>query len=155
MFERKSSNGLLNTLLAVAFCLGLCANASAQSTATLQGTVPDPQGAVVSNAKVTVRSRETGAARTAETDEAGGYQFASLQPGTYGIEVQAQGFQTHVVSSVTIEVARTVVQNFQLTVGSVSQTITVVSDAPLAAREPEGRTSLRRPRASHADDSRE
>jgi hypothetical protein len=131
MFERKSSNGLLHTLLAVAFCLGLCADASAQSTATLQGTVTDPQGAVVNGAKVTVRSRETGAERAAQTDEAGGYQFASLQPGTYGVEVQAQGFQTHVVSAVSLEVARTVVQNFQLTVGSVSQTVTVVSDAPV------------------------
>ena len=131
MFERKSSKGFLNSLLAVAFCVGLGANASAQSTATLQGTVTDPQGAVVSGAKVTVRSRETGTERTAQTDEAGSYQFASLQPGTYGIEVQAQGFQTHVVSSVTLEVARTVVQNLQLTVGSVSQTVTVVSDAPV------------------------
>ena len=51
MLERKSSNGLLNTLLAAAFCLGLCANASAQSTATLQGTVTDPQGAVVGSAR--------------------------------------------------------------------------------------------------------
>ncbi len=83
MFERKNSSRLLHTLLAVAFCLSLGANASAQSTATLQGTVTDPQGAVVGNAKVTVRNRETGAERTAETDEAGGYQFASLQPGDY------------------------------------------------------------------------
>jgi hypothetical protein len=131
MFERKSISRLLNALLAAAFCLCFGAGVSAQSTATLQGTVTDPQGAVLSNAKVTVRSRETGAERTAETDEAGTYQFASLQPGTYSIEVQAQGFQTHVVSSVSLEVARTVVQNFQLTVGSVSQTVTVVSDAPV------------------------
>jgi carboxypeptidase family protein len=131
MFERKSSNGLLNTLLAVAFFVVVCANASAQSTATLQGSVTDPQGAVLSGAKVTVRSRETGAERTAQTDEAGGYQFASLQPGIYTVEVQAQGFQTHVVNSVSVEVARTVVQNFQLTVGNVSQTVTVVSDAPV------------------------
>ncbi|MFL6257917.1 MAG: TonB-dependent receptor domain-containing protein [Pyrinomonadaceae bacterium] len=131
MFERKSSFGFLNSLLAVAFCLSLCATVSAQSTATLQGTVTDPQGAVLNGAKVTVHSRETGTERTAQTDEGGSYQFASLQPGTYSIEVQAQGFQTHVVSSVSLEVARTVVQNFQLTVGSVSQTVTVVSDAPV------------------------
>jgi hypothetical protein len=131
MTERKSISHLLNTLLAAAFCLGLCATAAAQSTVTLQGTVTDPQGAVVNGAKVTVRSRETGAERSAQTDEAGSYQFASLQPGTYGIEVQAQGFQTHVVSSVSLEVARTVVQNFQLTVGSLSQTVTVVSDTPV------------------------
>jgi hypothetical protein len=136
MFERKSSSGLLNSLLlnsllAAAFCLCLGADASAQSTATLQGTVTDPQGAVLGGAKVTVRSQATGAERAAETDAEGAYQFASLQPGAYHVEVQAQGFQTHVVNSLSLEVARTVVQNFQLTVGSVSQTVTVVSDAPV------------------------
>ncbi len=45
--------------------------------------------------------------------------------------MQSQCFQSQVVSSVSLEVARTVVQNFQLTVGNVSQTVTVVSDAPV------------------------
>jgi hypothetical protein len=131
MFERKSSSRLPHTLLAAAFCLAFGVSASAQSTATLQGTVTDPQGATVNGAKVTARSRETGSTRTAQTDESGIYQFASLQPGTYSVEVQAQGFQTHLVDAVALEVARVVVQNVQLTVGSVSQTVTVVSDAPV------------------------
>src|SRR5205085_1764735 len=58
-------------------------------------------------------------------------QVASLQPGVYRVEVQAQGFQTQVVAALSLEVARTVVQNFQLTVGSVAQEITVTSDAPV------------------------
>src|SRR5205085_10525405 len=96
-----------------------------------QGAVTDQQGAVLPNAKVVVRSRATGAERTVQTDSDGNYQVASLQPGAYTIEVQAQGFQTQVVSDLTLEVARTVVQNFQLTIGNVTQQVTVTSDLPV------------------------
>jgi outer membrane receptor protein involved in Fe transport len=110
---------------------GCCSAALAQSTATLQGAVTDPQGAVLPNAKVVVRSRATGAERTAQTDSNGNYQVASLQPGAYTVEVQAQGFQTQVVNELNLEVARTVVQNFQLTVGNVSQQVTITSETPV------------------------
>src|ERR1044072_5498235 len=131
MRERKSRPIFFNLLSAASLYVAFCAAAHAQSTATLQASVTDPQGAVVPNAKVTVRSQATSAERTAQTDADGNYQFASLLPGVYAVEVQAQGFQTQAVSSLTVEVARTVVQNFQLTVGSVSQTITVASDTPV------------------------
>ncbi|MFL6285803.1 MAG: carboxypeptidase regulatory-like domain-containing protein [Pyrinomonadaceae bacterium] len=128
MRERKISPLFLKTLSAVALCVAFGVTAHAQSTATLQGAVTDPQGAVVPNAKVTVRSQATSAERTAQTDADGNYQIASLQPGAYRVEVQAQGFQTQVVAALNVEVARTIVQNFQLTVGNVSQEITVTSD---------------------------
>ena len=131
MRDRKSSVKFFVPLFAAALCLALSARASAQSTATLQGTVTDPQGAVVSNAKVTVRSQATGAERTAQTDAEGNYQFAALPPGLYRVEVQAQGFQAQAASDLSVEVARTVVQNFQLTVGSVTQEVTVTAAPPV------------------------
>src|SRR3989440_1786495 len=131
MRERKSSVKFFAPLFAAALCLALSATASAQSTANLQGTVTDPQGAVVPNAKVVVHSKATGVERTAQTDSEGNYQVASLQPGVYRVEVQAQGFQGQAVTELDIEVARTVVQNFQLTVGQVAQTVTVTSEAPV------------------------
>src|SRR4030095_13542340 len=131
MRERKSSPKVFNLLSPAALCMAFCAAAFAQSTATLQGSVTDPQGAVVPNAKVTVRSQATSAERTAQTDADGNFQFASLLPGVYRLEVQAQGFQTQVVAALNVEVARTIVQNFQLTVGNVAQEITVTSDTPV------------------------
>jgi outer membrane receptor protein involved in Fe transport len=118
-------------VFALFLCLTCGVNVFAQSTATLTGTVTDPQGAIVPGAKVTVRSQATGIERTAQTGEDGNYQIASLPPGVYTVEVQAQGFQTQTASGLVVEVARTVAQNFQLTVGSVSQTVTVVSDTPV------------------------
>lgn len=113
----------------IVFCLlALAPVAAAQSTGALQGTVTDPQGAVVANARVSVRSPAMGVERTAQTDEEGNYQIASLPAGVYRVEVQSQGFQTQIASALTLEVARTVVQNFQLTVGNVSQEVNVSSD---------------------------
>jgi outer membrane receptor protein involved in Fe transport len=131
MSERKNVYRFSALSFAAALCLAFGTTTLAQSTATLQGTVTDPQGAVVPNAKVVVRSQATGAERTAQTDSEGNYQFASLEPGAYNVEVQAQGFQGLVVSDLNIEVARTVVKNIQLTVGSVAQTVTVVANAPI------------------------
>jgi hypothetical protein len=131
MRERKFSARLFATLSAAALCLLLSVTASAQSTATLQGTITDQQGAVVPNAKVIAHNNATGLERTAQTDADGNYQIASLPPGVYRIEVQAQGFQGQSVGELNVDVARTVVQNFQLGIGQVTQSVTVTSDAPV------------------------
>jgi outer membrane receptor protein involved in Fe transport len=116
-------------LLVILCCLALAPIAAAQSTATIQGTVTDPQGAVVANARVVAHNPAASVERTAQTDEEGNFQIAALPVGVYRVEVQAQGFATQVVSALNLEVGRTLVQNFQLTVGSVSQEVSVNSDA--------------------------
>src|SRR5579864_1462896 len=60
------------------------------STATLKGTVVDPQGAVVSGATVTVTNNATGIKRTTRSGSDGSYQLAALPPGTYQITFEAQ-----------------------------------------------------------------
>ena len=103
----------------------------AQSTATLQGTVTDAKGAVIPNATVTVKNKATSTERTAQTDTDGNYQVAALPVGSYSIEVKVQGFKTQVIDQVTLEVARTVIQNFQLDVGAISEQVLVSSDLPV------------------------
>ena len=103
----------------------------AQSTATLQGTVSDAKGAVVPNATVTVRNRSTSFERVTQSDSEGNYQVAALPVGVYTIEVKVEGFKTQVADHVTVEVARTVVQNFQLDVGAISEQVQVSSDVPV------------------------
>jgi Carboxypeptidase regulatory-like domain/TonB dependent receptor len=103
----------------------------AQSTATIQGTVTDAKGAVIPNATVTVKNKNTSFERTVQTDSDGNYQVAALPVGNYTIEVKVQGFKTQVVDQVTVEVAKTIVQNFQLDVGAVSEQVMVLSDLPV------------------------
>jgi outer membrane receptor protein involved in Fe transport len=103
----------------------------AQSTATVQGTVTDAKGAVVPNASVTVKNRNTAFERTTQTDTEGNYQVPALPVGSYSIEVKLEGFKTQLADQVTLEVAKTVVQNFQLEIGSISEQVMVSSDVPI------------------------
>lgn len=131
MHKRIRDASILTFPLTIILLLLLASPALGQSTATLQGTVSDPTGAVVPNAKIVVRNQATGVERTAQTDTDGNYQVAALPVGTYNVEVQAQGFQTQVANQLRIEVGRTVVQNFSLAIGSVAQMITVTSELPM------------------------
>src|SRR5919205_3442905 len=105
--------------------------ALAQSTSTLQGVVTDSKGAVLPNATVLVRNRSTSTERTTQTDSDGNYQLAALPVGVYAIEVRVEGFKTQVADSVTLEVAKTAVQNFQMDVGAISEQVLVSSDIPV------------------------
>jgi Carboxypeptidase regulatory-like domain/TonB dependent receptor len=114
--------------------LGLFATASAQSTATLQGRVVDPAGAVVAGALVTVSHPATGLERVAETDGEGNYQVAALPVHNYQVKIQAPGFQTQIVEDLIVEVGRSVVQDFQLRVGDISQEMKVTSNGNIVER---------------------
>jgi outer membrane receptor protein involved in Fe transport len=130
---RKESCGLrvFSFVFITALFLSAAAGAMAQSTSSLQGTVTDEKGAVVPNATILVRNQATAIERTTQTDEAGNYQVAALPTGSYRVEVRAQGFGTQVVDSLTVEVARPVVKDFQLKVGDINQQVTVAADTSI------------------------
>jgi hypothetical protein len=117
-----------------ALLLALCPVGNTQSTATLQGTVVDPASAVVPGVRIVARNRETGVERAAQSDSEGNYQLAALPVGLYRVELRAPGFQMQVVDGLRVEVARTVVQDFHLRVGDISQEVTVTSDGNLVER---------------------
>ena len=91
-FRRATNRGL--SLLSAVFAVLLIANtAFAQSeTGQITGKVTDPNGAVVTGAAVTLSSVETGAQRTATTNDEGVYTITNLQPGTYEVVVEAANF---------------------------------------------------------------
>jgi len=72
---------------------------------TILGTVTDPQGAVISGAKVTVRNVNTGLERTTQTNTDGSYAVPELPIGTYNVTVSQSGFQTSAVTAIAIDVA--------------------------------------------------
>ena len=124
------SKGIAIFLMLVAALLAT-STALGQSTATVQGTVTDSKGAVLPNATVVVRNKSTATERTTQTDSDGNYQVAALPVGLYTVEVRVQGFKTQVADQVTLEVAKTVVQNFQMDVGAISEQVLVSSDVPV------------------------
>jgi outer membrane receptor protein involved in Fe transport len=128
---QSTHNASFRVLLLAALVLAFATVALGQSTATLQGTVKDQKGSVVSGAKVTARNQATGIERTSQTDTDGNYQMAALPVGLYSVEIEAQGFKSATASDLNIEVARTVVENFQLEIGALEQKVNVTADAPV------------------------
>jgi hypothetical protein len=98
------------------------------STATLKGTVMDPQGAVMPGVTVTATNSKTGISRSAQTGPQGRYQVPALPPGPYQINFEKQGFSKEVVKSVEITVGQTLVYDVHLKPGT-SETIEVSGDA--------------------------
>src|SRR6266446_927723 len=126
-----SKRSTVRVLVLLALVLGMAWPASAQSTATLQGTVTDPAGAAVPNAKVVVTNQATGVPSETVSDSAGAYLFPSLSIGAYNLEFSAAGFQKFVLTGLKLEVATAVAQNMQLRVGATTETVEIVADAPL------------------------
>ena len=62
--------------------------------ATLNGTVTDPSGAAVANAKITATKADTGQSRLVESGQAGNYNLVRLAPGRYDLTIEAPGFKT-------------------------------------------------------------
>ncbi|HTC48335.1 MAG TPA: carboxypeptidase regulatory-like domain-containing protein [Candidatus Aquilonibacter sp.] len=94
------------------------------STGSIQGTIVDPSGAVVGEAKVTITDSATGQAITQTTTSAGTYTSGALIPGNYLVRVEAKGFQT-LDETVSVDVGVTISGNFKLQLGDASQVIDV------------------------------
>ncbi len=119
-------------LLVLLIVSGVLSVTAQDGTATLQGTIIDPNGAVVPAATVSIANQETGInRRTATTNESGDYVFASLTPGLYRVTVEAANFKKSVKENVRLNVGETQEFNFSLEVGASQETVTVTSDEPL------------------------
>src|SRR5260221_343089 len=94
------------------------------STGSIQGTVTDPTGAIVSGAKITVTSKDKGQVIHATTTSAGTYTSGSLVPGEYTLRVESEGFKTMELSLV-VQVGVTSAGNIQLHLGQAAQVIEV------------------------------
>src|SRR6266849_5213772 len=132
-----------STLLAglFVFALGLLPTgpeASAQgvgASADLTGTVTDPAGGDVPNAKVTVIDTAKGIQRSVVTDEHGFYRLTGLAPATYKLSVEHTGFQTEVVLTLTLTVGQTSVLDFHLKLSGLSSQVEVTSELPVVETE--------------------
>jgi hypothetical protein len=95
------------------------------SNATLGGTVSDASGALIPGVTVTATNTRTGIVTTVLSNEAGAYQFASLQTGTYKVSADLAGFQTQTYNNVILGLSQQVRLNFTLPVGGIAQSVEV------------------------------
>src|SRR5262245_32621849 len=104
--------------------------ARAQSTATLEGAIVDPQNAAMPGVSVSIKNDATGAERAVVTDGSGKYVAASLPPGIYTVVAHIDGFQD-LTRHIELGVAQTVSLDLQLSVGALAENLTVVGISPL------------------------
>jgi hypothetical protein len=126
----KTSTRVLMVCVAVVSCYGAAMSQAQSNAADLQGTVRDPQGAVVAGATVTARNTATNGLRDAMTNDDGFYKIVSLSPGEYEVTVKAPNYKTAVIQSVRLTVGQTANQDIPLEVGDIKVTVTVASVSP-------------------------
>ena len=105
----------------------------AQDRAGVNGTVTDPAGRAVANAKVEVMSG-TGLRREATTGNTGIYQFPSLPIGTYTITINQAGFRPFVVRHIELQFGQTQTYDASLQIGNVSEKIEVTASTEFLNR---------------------
>lgn len=107
-------------------------NAFGQATAsaTIQGTITDKSGAVVSGAEVAVKNKGTDVVRTATTSDTGYYRFELLPVGSYTVTITKPGFGT-LVQTIETLIGQVATVNGELKPGATSEVIEVTSDALL------------------------
>lgn len=125
-------SGVFRCRLATAFSFLILAHAaSAQNTVatgSIQGTVTDPAGALVSGAKVTITGKATGQTLNATTSGSGTYSSGALVPGDYRVTIQQSGFQT-VELNLAVQVGLAANGSAKLTIGTSSQVVEVSESA--------------------------
>jgi len=104
---------------------------SQTTTGRIIGNVHDQTGAAVAGATLTIADVQRGAARSAITDDSGGYVVSNLPPGMYSVRAEAAGFKSVERRGIQVEVATDVTVEIELAPGDVKETVVVTSEAPL------------------------
>ena len=117
----------LTLLLSAAAMLSTAA--FGQGTASIVGTVTDPSGAVVPNAKITITDEANGFVRTTTSNSTGNYKAPELPNGRYRLRAEAEGFKSYEQKDIALNVGDTVRIDASLQVGSVGQSVTVEANA--------------------------
>lgn len=125
-----------NVTRALIFALfGIGAIWGQRDLGTIVGSVTDPSGGAVPNARVTIVEDATGLKYQVETGSGGEYIRPALKPGTYSVEVEAKGFKKTTQRNVILTAGDRIAVNVQLAIGEVTQSVVVSEDVPLLQTE--------------------
>ena len=120
----------LTTVLAAFLGLTLGTRlASAQTAATLTGTIADASGGALPGVQLSLRNAGTGLIRTATSGTDGRFVFAGIPAGTYELRAELSGFRTVVRQGLAVSVAQSLSVPLVMEVGGLEQTVTVSGGA--------------------------
>lgn len=118
--------------LVMLFVFGIASAAlslRAQQITSISGSVTDPSGAVIPGAQVTLLNTATGVKRNVVTNSSGYYAIPSVDVGVYDVTVSARGFKSAAQQDLRVNVGAKLSVNFQMQVGSATQTVAVKAAA--------------------------
>jgi hypothetical protein len=98
---------------------------------TMEGIVVDDQRAVLPGVSITITNVDTGIIRTIVTDGAGSYRAPALQPGTYELTAELQGFTIYKRTGLSLTIGQESRIDITLQVATVRETVEVTGAAPL------------------------
>jgi Carboxypeptidase regulatory-like domain len=116
-------------LLGAALLFLAPSHTQAQGLSGITGTVTDPSGAVVPDAKVTATNGATNVTRSATTTSAGTYTITDLNPTTYVVKVEKQGFETATIPAIDVYANQIATADVTLVPGAVTQMVEVNTSA--------------------------
>ncbi|HWQ55186.1 MAG TPA: TonB-dependent receptor [Bryobacteraceae bacterium] len=124
--------GLGRLCLSAVVALSLSSPAFGQAiTGVLVGTIRDPSGGIIVNAKITVTNQNTGISSSRLSDTQGNFVAPYLAPGTYKVTAEFPGFRMGVSEDNVVLVNQTTRVDFELTPGAVTEQVQVTAAAPL------------------------
>lgn len=116
--------------------VGVIVTVAQGTRGTIRGTVTDSNGAVIANATVRLNNTERGTeVRTASTDDSGIYQMLEVEPSTYNVLISAANFAEYKIVSIKVEPNRNLTLDAKLSVGQVTNEVTVTAGVELIDKE--------------------
>ena len=130
MNKVSPASRVLSIFSVFCFMLLVSSVAFAQTgSSSLRGIVTDTQGRAVAGANVTLTNQEKNFTRTQTTNDDGLYVFTAVPPGTYRLDIEAQGFKKAQISEVKAQIDTPNKLDVQLEVGNIAETVSVIAGA--------------------------
>src|SRR2546421_1185269 len=127
--KQKTASALAAIMVALALITPSAVLAQTASTGIITGVVKNEKGEVVPNATVRAVNIGTNATREATTSGEGVYEISQLVPGTYRVEVEAQGFAKYVQENAVVNVLQRSTIDPVLKVGGIGETVNVTAES--------------------------
>jgi hypothetical protein len=139
----RPKSSLFTLAIVVLFASFVCVSVTAQeeTTATITGRIIDSAGAIIPNATIVVRNKETNSERRVTVNEDGNYVVTPLTPGSYVIVVEQQNFKRY-EQSITLNAKDRRPIDIVLEAGDITQTVLVTADATLLQESPTTQTLI-------------
>ncbi|MPZ20670.1 MAG: hypothetical protein GEV06_22580 [Luteitalea sp.] len=130
-------------LVTLVCVVAICSPAQAQVSGRITGTVVDASGGIIVGASITLMNERTSDVRTTESNDAGIFVFPNVPPSSYSVLVEAEGFTSFAKTNLVVSASQSLaLGNLQLSVGDVTDTVTVAATGASVETDTSGQNAI-------------